>query len=187
MGIRRLWSYFAERNLNNFLIKKPTTMAAAKKAMVIKIVIQGLAVGSLNPITMERTTMPMTSSIMAADRMVVPTLPLSFPISLSVSTVIPTLVAARMTPTNTASKRIAESDSAEKPPRKGTAIRNPSPIGTMTPPHAMSVAVSPERFSSPTSVSRPAEKSMRTTPISAIPSRNCPSASVGLMGDHHPN
>ena len=85
-------------------MKNPTTIAAAKKASVIKIVTQGLAEGSLNPITTESTTMPITSSMIAAERMVVPTLPLSLPISLSVSTVIPTLVAARMTPTNTASK-----------------------------------------------------------------------------------
>lgn len=116
--------------------------------------------------------MPITSSMIAADKIVVPTLPFSFPISFNVSTVIPTLVAVRITPTKTASRRIVESLKAEKPPKKGTATRNPNPIGTMTPPKAIKVADKPECFNSCVSVSKPAENKINTTPISAMASKN---------------
>lgn len=46
--------------------------------------------------------MPMMSSMIAALRMVVPTLPFNFPISFSDSTVMLTEVAVRMVPTKTA-------------------------------------------------------------------------------------
>ena len=51
--------------------------------------------------------------MMAADSMVVPTAPFNLPSSLSVSTVMPTLVAARMMPMKIASRRTAESAAAE--------------------------------------------------------------------------
>ena len=132
--------------------------------------------------------MPITSSIIAADKITVPTLPLSLPISFSVSTVMPTLVAAKITPINTASSiSVLSAASAEKPPRNGTASKNPPTTGTRTPPNAMRVAFSPERFSSFTSVSSPAENRISTTPISAMPFKKIFSSAPGLTGDHQPN
>ena len=53
------------------------------------------------PMMMLRMMMPMMSSRIAAESMVVPAFVLSLPISRRVSTVIETLVAVRITPTNT--------------------------------------------------------------------------------------
>ena len=58
--------------------------------------------------------MPITSSMIAALRMVVPSSVFSLPSSLSVSTVIDTLVAVMITPINTAVKNCGE-PIAEKP------------------------------------------------------------------------
>ena len=154
----------------------------------MRIVHQGFTEASRKPIAIDNTTMPITSSMIAADRITVPTLPLSLPISFSVSTVMPTLVAARITPINTASSiSVLSAASAENPPKKGTASKNPPATGTSTPPNAMSVAFSPERLSSLTSVSKPAENRISTTPISAMPLRKIFSSTPGFTGDHQPN
>ena len=60
--------------------------------------------------------MPITSSIIAAERIVVATLPFRWPISLRAGTVILTGVAARIVPINTASS-IARSPSPKPNPR----------------------------------------------------------------------
>ena len=62
----------------------------------------GFESGDLNPITKVRTTIPIISSIIAALKIVVPTLPFNFPNSLRVCTVILTEVAVIITPINTA-------------------------------------------------------------------------------------
>ena len=188
MGTLRLCGYFFISHLNPRFKRSPTAIAAIKKSTVIKSVIHGFTVASLNPIAIESTTIPITSSIIAAERIMVPTFPLSLPISLSVSTVMPTLVAASMTPMKTASSiKDLSAESAENPPRKGTATKKPPTMGTITPPKAISVANSPERLSSLISVSRPAEKRIMTTPISAIPFKKIVESGVGRMGDHQPN
>ena len=64
--------------------------------------VPGLDSGFLKPITKVRTMMPITSSIIAALRIVVPTFPFSLPISFNDSTVMLTEVAVRITPMNTA-------------------------------------------------------------------------------------
>ena len=61
----------------------------------------------MNPVTTDRITMPITSSMMAADSMVVPTAPFNLPSSLSVSTVMETLVAVMITPTNTQDRMLS--------------------------------------------------------------------------------
>ena len=81
---------------------KPTTSAMMKNSTVESTTLPGLDSGFLKPMTKVSTMMPMTSSMMAALRMVVPTLPFSFPISFRDCTVMLTLVAVMMTPMNTA-------------------------------------------------------------------------------------
>ena len=77
-------------------------MANTKKKTVFFITDIGFESGLLNPITNVSTIIPITSSIIAALKIVVPTFPFSFPISFSDSTVILTEVAVKIVPTNTA-------------------------------------------------------------------------------------
>ena len=70
--------------------------------------VSGRTAGFLKPMTKVSSRMPSTSSMIAALRMVVPTLPLSLPISRRVSTVMLTEVAVMMVPMNTASKKASE-------------------------------------------------------------------------------
>ena len=125
--------------------------------------------------------MPMTSSMMAAESTVVPTRVLSLPNSRRVSTVMPTLVAARMQPTNSALSSLSESAAAPKPPMKHSAPIVPSAMGTITPAQAMAVAARPLFFSSPKSVSNPLENRMNTTPTWEKLCSTSISASVGWM------
>ena len=81
---------------------KPTTSAMMKNSTVENTTLPGLESGFLKPITKVSTMMPITSSMIAALKMVVPTFPCSLPISFRDCTVMLTLVAVMMTPVNTA-------------------------------------------------------------------------------------
>ena len=94
-----------------------------------------------------------------------PTLVFNLPSSRSVSTVIPTLVAARIHPTRRAFMRFSCSLSIPIPPMKKPVTSVPSAIGTITPIVATIVAAKPLFLSSLVSVSSPLEKRMRITPI----------------------
>ena len=96
---------------------RPTTTTRTKKATIRKRTEIGLTVGSVMADTRVSTTMPIMSSMMAAPRMAVPTLPLSRPISRRVSTVMETEVAVSTTPTKTALSRCSGSDGSGKKPR----------------------------------------------------------------------
>ncbi len=76
----------------------PTTRAKAKKRTVFIITCMELDSGLLKPMTKVSTIMPITSSMIAALMMTVPTLLFSLPSSRSVWTVIPTDVAVIITP-----------------------------------------------------------------------------------------
>ena len=75
-------------------------MAAAnsKNSTVRSRTVSGRTEGSLKPMTTVSTMMPMTSSMMAALTMVVPTRPRRWPISRRASTVMETEVAVMMVP-----------------------------------------------------------------------------------------
>ena len=109
--------------------------------------------------------MPMTSSMMAALSTVVPTRVLSRPSSRRVSTVMPTLVAARIQPMNRALSSFSWQYPAPNPSMNSIAPTKPSPMGTSTPASAMSVAARPLRFNSFRSVSRPLVNRIMMTPI----------------------
>jgi len=101
--------------------------------------------------------MPITSSMTAAPRMVMPSLVRSFFNSSNVWALIETLVAVRMVPTNTASLvGMPTSTPNPQPPRNGR----------ITPPVAEESAGMPTRRMAPRSVSRPAMNMRRITPNS---------------------
>ena len=79
---------------------KPDTIAIAKKAIALSVVIQTEVPEPFALNTNVRTTITMTSSMMAALTMVVPTVLLSLPSSLSAATVMLTEVAAMRVPIN---------------------------------------------------------------------------------------
>ncbi len=80
----------------------PPTIAIMKKAIVLITTVPGCESGFLKPITKVRTIIPITSSMIAALTMVVPTLLLILPSSCRTATVILTLVAVIMVPMKTA-------------------------------------------------------------------------------------
>ena len=88
--------------LNSLKQRKPSTIARAKNRMVEAATFSGLDVGSLKPMTTVSTMIPMTSSMMAAFKMVVPTSVFSLPSSFKACTVMLTDVAVRITPIKTA-------------------------------------------------------------------------------------
>ena len=92
--------------LNILYTINPTIAVNTKKARILSEIMPGFTELSERAERMLRTTMPIISSIMAADSIVVPTFVLSLPISLSVSTVMLTEVAAKTTPTNAAFIRL---------------------------------------------------------------------------------
>ena len=124
---------------------------------------------------------PSTSSMIAALRIVVPTLVFSFPSSRSVSTVIPTLVAARIHPTRSAFMSLSCSLSVPIPPINRPVTSVPRAIGTITPIVATIVAAKPLFLSSFVSVSSPLEKRIKTTPICENVLRTSISSLVGSM------
>ena len=92
---------------------KPTIIAKAKNASVLSSTQSGFDSGFLNPITKVSTKIPITSSMIAALRIVVPSSVLSLPISFRASTVMLTLVAVIITPMNTAVKNFSEPHGAK--------------------------------------------------------------------------
>ena len=68
----------------------------------------GFVSGFLNAMTKVRTIIPITSSIIAALKMVVPTFPFNLPNSFKDCTVMLTEVAVIITPINTAVKNFSE-------------------------------------------------------------------------------
>ena len=106
------------------------------------------------------TIMPKTSSMIAADTIIVPTLVCSLPSSLNTSTVMPTLVAVIITPIKSQVKKPNE--------RKNKNPTNvPSPSGTSTPPSAIKKAFAPVLLISSSLVSKPAVNITNITPTSA--------------------
>ena len=105
--------------------------------------------------------MPITSSITAAETMVVPSFVFILPSSLSTDTVIATLVAVSIVPMNTQRKMFAV-------PRpmlpKGRLITRPSTKGTATPAQAISTLARPVFLRSLMFVSSPAENIIKITP-----------------------
>ena len=72
--------------------KKPAALSSVSQMLPLPLI----------PVTRLSAIIPITSSIIAALRIAVPTFVFSFPSSRMVSTVMPTLVAARIQPTNSA-------------------------------------------------------------------------------------
>ena len=111
----------------------------------------------------------------AAPRIALPERVESLPISLSVSTVMLTEVAVRMTPMKRFCKKFS-------PPRlKNQESRNPPASGTSTPHSAMTKEARPDRLSSAMSVSSPAVNIRTMTPISAHWSRKAVSCRTPSM------
>ena len=104
---RRLVAWFTAIRLKTLYTINPTTAVNTKKPNILRVTIAGLT--ELSPIAdrMLNTTIPIISSIMAAESSVAPTLVFSLPISFSVSTVILTEVAAKTIPTNAAFIKLA--------------------------------------------------------------------------------
>ena len=107
---------------------------------------------------------PSTSSITAAPRIAFPALVFSLPISRSVSTVILTEVAVRITPIKIL--RYITRSAAPPPSVKKYATRYPPRQGTITPISAMTREARPLFFSFWISVSSPAENIRTMTPTS---------------------
>ena len=80
---------------------------AARKPNTFSVTVLILLEGSFMLSTKVSTTMPMISSIIAAESIVCPTRPLSTPISFSASTVMPTDVAVIIQPMNSALKNFS--------------------------------------------------------------------------------
>ena len=116
-------------------------------------------VACANATTTDSTTIPMTSSMTAAPRIVDPSRDLRTPSSISVCAEMLTLVAVRMVPTKSPSQNTGRPNA--------DAIAMPPAIGSTTPPAADQNATWPTRRSSARSVSRPATNISRTTPTSA--------------------
>ena len=95
-------------HLNALYARKPPTKATIKNKTVFMTIMEGLTAVSLKPITIVRTMIPMTSSMIAELNMVVPTGPFNFPSSCKDATVILTLVAVRMAPILIDSKKAAD-------------------------------------------------------------------------------
>ena len=112
------------------------------------------------PETRVRATIPKTSSITAAARIVLPLCVFIAPISLSVSTVMPTDVAVKMTPINKFSNQ------ASGPTLYMLPTRKPIASGTRTPNRAIHNAFNPAFFRSVMLVSSPASNISTMTPIS---------------------
>ena len=86
--------------MNTLYTINPTTAVNIKNPNILRVTIAGLTELSLIADKMLNTTIPIISSIIAAESSVAPTFVLSLPISFSVSTVMLTEVAAKTMPTN---------------------------------------------------------------------------------------
>ena len=144
----------------------PKSNANAKKPSILSITITIFPdLGSASEVITVRAIMPKTSSISAAPRIAFPALLLSFPSSFSVSTVMLTEVAVRITPTNTSCRNVG-ADNPESAVPKQNAVIAPPTSGTITPHRAMTVLATPHFFISRISVSSPAANMSTITPIS---------------------
>ena len=161
------------RYLKTLISKIPSPIATTKKTNIHKMEMIGNPLGLISESkgdesaevpfrlrAMVSTIRPSTSSMIAAESTMVPTLLFSLPSSRRVSTVIPTLVAVMMTPMKRQPKRFSV-------PKKSTAMPNPIPRGSNTPPSAMRKETSPVFFRSLRSVSSPAVNMTNITPTSA--------------------
>ena len=140
----------------------PAIRLRTKNAAILIRTMPILTLGSAKLVISVRAIIPRISSINAAPRIALPERVDSFPISLSVSTVMLTEVAVRMTPIKTFCKNASDCV------LKMEAMTNPPASGTITPIKAIRKDALPERLSSPISVSRPAVNISTITPISAI-------------------
>ena len=109
--------------------------------------------------------MPITSSMIAAETIVVPSFVLILPSSLSTETVIATLVAVSMVPMKILRKMPAVSCTPSPTPPKGIEMTKPRIRGIITPASATKTATSPVDLSSLRFVSRPVENIRSNTPI----------------------
>ena len=107
MGRRRVWGWRRSMRSKSWNTKKPTVRAKTKNSTVSRITSVMEVEGSLKPVMTVRTTIPSTSSMMAADKIVVPTFPFKWPSSRRAWTVMVTEVAVSTQPRNSA--RIKES------------------------------------------------------------------------------
>ena len=102
MVSRRVWGWRRLIRSKTWNTKAPTRADSRKKEIIRTTTSTGEVVGSWKLVMTVSTRMPSTSSIMAADRIVVPTRVFSRPSSRSAWTVMETEVAVRMQPINRA-------------------------------------------------------------------------------------
>ena len=140
----------------------PPTKLTPKNMATLNSTTGTLPPSPAREVVMVSTTMPSTSSMMAAPRMVLPTLVDNLPSSRRVSTEMLTDVAVRMTPMNAFCQKFSA------PRSKSQAAPKPMTSGAITPMAATSREARPERFSPSMSVPRPALNMMMMTPSSAI-------------------
>ena len=178
--VRRRWGYFFTSTLNSQRSSSPAPMVKTKKPTALSSVIPTLPPPFIPVITL-RVMIPSTSSMIAALKIVVPTRVFSFPSSRSVSTVIPTLVAARILPTNRAFISMPWPAAFPGQPINSKAPTVPRATGTSTPIIAIADEAAPLRLSSRKSVSSPLEKRINTTPICEKLCSTSISASVGCI------
>ena len=144
----------------------PKSSAKAKKPSIFSITIPIFPdSGSARDVITVSAMIPSTSSIRAAPSIALPALVLSFPSSLSVSTVILTDVAVRITPTKTSCRNVDVERVGSAVPNRN-AVAAPPTRGTITPIRAIIELASPHFFISRISVSRPATNISTITPIS---------------------
>ena len=96
IGILWVCGFRLSNHLKPLYAKYPPTKATIKNNTVLITIMEGFTEVSLNPMTTVKTIMPMTSSIMAELKMVVPTNPFNFPSYCRAATVILKLVAVMM-------------------------------------------------------------------------------------------
>ncbi len=181
MGMRWCVGQRLSIHLNSFDITKPASTANTKKHTIIITVPYMVDLNASKPfafsvmpalpfampVTTESRTMPITSSIIAAEIIVVPSLVLILPSSFKTETVMATLVAVSMVPIKIPRKSLVWSEKPRPILPKGRDIKNPSKSGTATPEVAIKTAASPVLLSSFKLVSSPVENISNSTPIFA--------------------
>ena len=155
---------YQSKNLKN---RYPNKAQTAKNAKIFPNTKKTFTLGSAMLVITVSAIIPRISSMMAAPRMALPALVLSLPISLSVSTVILTEVAVKITPIKIFCSSCSCVMSVKLPLLLKRAIKpNPKTIGTITPRHAIIRDALPDRFRSFISVSNPAVNINTITPSS---------------------
>lgn len=102
MAMRRLLPQTVSIRWNTLYMTNPTRAINTKNSAMRMKTSAGRLSGSVKPVMTVRIMMPRMSSMTAAPRIAVPTLPRRRPISRRVSTVIETEVAVSTTPINSA-------------------------------------------------------------------------------------